>query len=284
MEEDKQFSRTIDFEIDGSDGQLSSKKAKEIKEGSQRAVFRQLGKWGAQSNVTHLYHGTYHDRPASIVGLDIRFLFEAGGSDRFCKAKITITFDALPGRQTTSGVPVVKHLCPKIMEGSITRAKRTKQTEISTTLSGSGAPIPVHVGVAATRKDGVEYDEDHRIRIKGEKWSSDEDMEDDNMVIWSLTENSKQGDGIPADFKVAMLVLHDGAPFQATVKIKATTRSNLSLFGRPWPKPSPLILSPEISLGDSIGMKDFDGLEDEHWKKMIDAQGAEDVSLNILRA
>lgn len=283
---ENQFSRTIDLEIDGSAGQLGAKTPKEINEGSQRALFRQLGKWGAQSNVTHLTHGTYRDRPASIVGLDFRFLFEAGGSDRFCAARIEVTFTALPGQKGQSPSPrppVVKHICPKIMEGPITRAKRTKQTEISTSLSASGAPAPVLASVGASRTDGVEYEENHRIRIKGEKWSSKDDMEDDNMIIWTLTENSKQGDGIPADFKVAILVQHEGVPFQGIVKIKATTKLNLSLFGRPWPKPNPLILSPEVSLGSSMGMTDFDELEDEHWQKMIDAQAAEAVSSNTYR-
>jgi hypothetical protein len=88
------------------------------------------------------------------------------------------------------------------------------------------------------------------------------------VVEWTLRENELQGEGVPNDFKVAILVQHAGVPFQSTVKVKATTRSNLALFGRPWPKPDPLIFSPTVSLGLPLGLQNFDDLKDGNWKDL----------------
>ena len=275
--ESQSLSSEVELEIDGSSGHLRSATPKEIREGAQRATFRQLGKWGAQGNVTHLQHGTLTGRPASIVAFDFRFLFEAdGGSSRFSKAKVVVTFEPA---SKSAPPPVVKRFGPKLMEGPVTRARIVEQNEFS---AGVNVPTgaPVEVGASAKRVDGAEYLQDHRVRIDGKKWSSDEDAEDDNMVIWNLSENSKQGDGIPSDFKVALLVQHEGKPFHAVVKVRATTKSSLALFGWPWPKPKPLVLNPDVALGEPIGVIKFDELTNEHWESLIDLQGAGDVSEN----
>jgi hypothetical protein len=279
--ENQAFSSKIELEIDSSSGHLSSTTPKEVREGAQRATFRQLGKWGAQGNVTFLQHGTLRGRPASIVGFDFRFLFETdGSSSRFSKAKVVVTFETASkktkGETPPPLPPVIKRFSPKLMEGPVTRAKIVEENEY---IAGLTVPTgtPVEVGAMATRTNGKEYTKDHRVRIDGKKWSSDEDAEDDNMVVWNLSENSKQGDGIPSDIKVALLVQHDGKPFHAIVKVRATTKSNLSLFGWPWPEPSPLVLSPEVTLGEPIELDKFEDLTNEHWESFIDLQGAVEV-------
>ena len=279
MDEQPLFSRQVDLEVDGSEGHLSSRGPKEIREGAQRATFRQFGKWGVQANVTHLLHGTVGGKPASIVGFDMRFLSEAAGSNhRFSKAKIVVTFEAVG----TGPVPTVKTFAPKIMEGSTTRVRRFEQREVSANVSiPTGAPLDV--GGGAAYSVGQEYDKDYRVRIDGKKWSSDEDAEDDNMVIWNLSENSKQGEGIPADFRVGLLVTHHGGPFQATVRVKATTKSNISLFGWPWPDQSPVVLSPNVVLGNLGVVNELDKVTDDQWQSLIDLQSSLDVSsLHVL--
>ena len=279
--EDQAFSSKIELEVDTSSGHLRSAAPKEIREGVQRATFRQLGKWGAQGNVTLLQHGTLRGRPASIVGFDFRFNFEASeSSSRFSKAKVVITFETaskkVKGETQSSPPPVIKRFSPKLMDGPVTRAKVSKQNEYTAGLT-IPTGTPVEVGAMATRTDGEQYTKDHRVRIEGKKWSSNEDSEDDNMAIWNLSENSKQGDGIPSDINVALLVQHDGKPFHAVVKIRATTKSSLSLFGWPWPEPSPLVLSPEVTLGELTKLDKFEDLTNEHWESFIDQQGAIDV-------
>jgi hypothetical protein len=133
--ENTAFSRSVDLDLDPSANQLSARAPKEIHDGSQRALFKQLGKWGVQSNIVHLHQGTCSGgEPASIIAFDFRFRHESGGSSsRFAKVMIKVTFASVPdGTELTSPdrlpppLPVVKRICPKLLHGPLTSAKETR--------------------------------------------------------------------------------------------------------------------------------------------------------------
>jgi hypothetical protein len=269
------MSRTIELELDASAGHLGSVPT-EIREGAHRASFRQLGRWGAQANVLHIENGVYETRPATLFAFEFRFLFESGSISRFTWAEVRVTF--LPHQQSDPKISpgtshtTVNHFIPCLIRGDVTPVNRSNRIEISASASGP-APAGVQPGVAATVSRGEEFVREYRMEISGEKWTSDEELYDDNMVIWTLSENSRQGDGIPKALKVGVLVQHGGGPLEGTVEFKARTRSGLSLFGWPWSKPNPVIFRPTAAIGVPLGLHTFDELKEEHWRQLADFPG-----------
>jgi hypothetical protein len=285
METGEIFSRTIEFEIDGSKAELSSGDPKEICEGSERALYKELGNWGAQSRVVHLQHGSYQGRPATLLVFDFQFLFtEDKGSGRFVKAEIQITFEAEPVQEKSSQrhvigshVPVVRNVSPKLLEGPHTMVHRIKEAEFSTKLGASGGPIPIQAELGMGWIDKKRFEERHRMKIVGRPFSSEEHQEN-HRALWTLLENASQKEGIPTGVKLATIVEHGGGPFLGTVSLGASTRSGLKLFGRPWSKPCPLIFRPNIILGTPLPCIEFDKLTDDDWQKLIRFQYPLEVS------
>jgi hypothetical protein len=281
-------SSTVHFKVDSSSGRLGAEPAKELAAGSQRAESLDFHKWGVRADILGLYHGTFEGKPASVVSFEFRFLFDDGGSGRFSEAKIVTTFERLrkADKTSTSGKtnrlendddePVVKLFAPKLIDGPVSVGKRNTETSIYASVGGPDT-LPIKPEIGISRSNGVEYLKDYKMQIKGKRWSSP-GHETDNMAIWTLLENSKQGDGIPLDFRAAVLVQHAGRPFQGTIKISVRTKLGLKLFGWPWSTPNPLLFRPDVSFGALLGVADLDTLEDSHWRKLCDFPGVVSVS------
>ncbi|KAF2188397.1 hypothetical protein K469DRAFT_748696 [Zopfia rhizophila CBS 207.26] len=274
--------RTITLEVDSSGGQLGAKVTKEIAESAQRAESLDFHKWGVRADVTSVQQGIFRGKPACLIVFEFRFLFDDNGSsNRLSEAKITATFQPPQDNSQQSvfngtalganNYPVVKLYCPKLVEGPVSVEKHTKGTEVSVSLGGRGS-LPAKPDVGIARSGEVEYLKDYRMQIKGKRWSSP-GLEQDNMAIWTVLENSKQGDGIPPDFKSAVLLQHTGQPFQGTLRILAKTKMGIRLFGWPWSAPNPLLFKPDASLGQQLDFSDFDQLSDEHWRQLCDFPG-----------
>lgn len=272
MDETSNFSSTVDLQVDTKSGHLGTRK--EIGPDSSHANQRNLGRRGVRGNVVHLEHGIYADRPASLISMKFFFLHDgAQSSGRFNKAEIRVSFDKILDEDiapATASVPAVKHFSPSLIQGRSTQALISERASVS--LDASVAPAVASVaslGASAGYASTHTFDREYQVRITGIPWcSSSHNKEVENTVIWKLTENAKQAEGIPLELNVALLVQHDGFPFQGTVEIKAWTKSNMRLFGWPWPKPNPLIFKPTVSLGLPAGLASYDELKDEHWKRL----------------
>jgi hypothetical protein len=285
--DDFEASSSVSFEVDSSSGQLGSKPPKEITEGSQRAESLDFHRWGIRADILSLSHGSFQKKPASLISFNFRFLFDDGGSrGRFSEAKIVTTFQSLPRDENTpstvptgganDAVPIVKLFGPKLIDGPVTIGSHNDQMVYSATIGGPDT-LPVKPEIGISRSNGVEYLKDYKMQIKGRSWSTP-GLEHDNMAIWTLLENSKQGDGIPLDFRAAVIIQHNGQPFQGTIKISTRTKWGLKLFGWPWSVAKPLRFSPSIAFGESLGVSDFESLDESHWARLCDFPGVVSVS------
>ena len=142
-------------------------------------------------------------------------------------------------------------------------------------INASLAPIAasaVGVGVSGEYSVTERFDKDYEMMIEGKTWSTSSN-ESDNMVEWTITENAAVGKGIVDEFDFAILVQHTGGPLQATVETTVWTKFGIPLFGKPWPRASPLILRPSVSLGRPLGLTTFDDLRDTHWGMLATYNG-----------
>ena len=283
------FSSTVKLQVDGKSGHLGA--PKEITSTTPRAALRDFADLGIRGTITHLEHGTYDSQPAALIALKSLFLFDStSGTGRFTKAEIRVAFDALKDptktkeqKKASSPSPKVMRFCPVLIQGRSTRVAISNSVEakIDASLTPAVASI-AGVGLSGGYSVTHHFDRDYEMMIKGIPWSiadHDSDNEVDNAVIWKITENAAIGKGIPDEFNFAILVQHNGGPFQATVEIKVWTKAGVRLFGWPWPKPDPLNFRPSASLGRQLGLRTFDELEDDHWERLAPYEGSLHVSL-----
>lgn len=272
--DDESFaSSTVELEVDNEALHLGVK-PKELTETSARAVSNNVGRSGVRGDVIHLQHGTYKGKPATLLAFKFQFQFEQNSTNRFSRAEIRVAFDS---KTDPDARPAVRHYAPALICGPSSKGQVTKSISVTPTITTPTAPVQVGIEVPMSRSTTVARD--FQLKIIGEPWASDEDAEDDDMVIWRVDENYAQADGIPRDMRTAVLVQHTGDVFQATVHIKVRTRIGMSLFGWPWSKPTPLVVSNKSSFGDGILPGDFSALEESHWLQLTEFPGLIGVSL-----
>lgn len=269
-------SSTVELEVDNEALHLGAKLPKQLTETSARAVSNNVGRSGVRGDVIYLQHGKYKGKPATLLAFKFQFQFEQNSTNRFSRAEIRVAFDSKDKNASAESRPAVRHYAPALISGPSSTGQVTKSISVSPSITTPTSPVQIGVEVPMTRSTTVARD--FQMKIIGEPWASDEDAEDDDMVIWRVDENYAQADGIPRDLKTAVLVQHTGEVFQATVHIKVRTRMGVSLFGWPWSKPTPLIVSDKSSFGDDILPDNFGTLEEQHWLQLTEFQGLVAVS------
>lgn len=278
QEEDAAFiSSSVELQVDNEALHLGAKPPKVLTETTARAVSNNMRRSGVQGNVIHLQHSTYRGKPATLLAFKFRFSFDSRGPNRASRAEIRVAFDSHDAKPTAAPKPAVRSFAPALICGPV----RVKQVEKSVGITPSvGIPIlPFQAGVEVAMAKSATFTREFQMKIVGEPWATDEDADDDDMVTWRVDENFADDDGVPSDFKTAVLVQHGGQPFQATVQVKVRTGLGMSLFGWPWSKPRPLIVSDQESFGDAVAVTTFDELEETHWLKLSEFPGQVVVSL-----
>jgi hypothetical protein len=278
MEENSEFSSTVELQLESRSGQLG----KLPKEFSDRAsaVLREMagGKWGVKGIITHIEHGKYDGKPATLIAFRTNFRFDPGS--RFTKAEVRISFNSHEaGTDSANGlnIPVVKNFSPVLVQGRGIEAEITKERSATVDVSLAPAIASIAgVGVSGSYGRADKYSKVYQMRITAIPWCDKTEVE--NSVIWKIAENGKQAEGIPNELNTAIVIQHDGGIFQAVIEIKAWTGLGTKLFGWPWPKPHPLIIRPLTSLGPKLGLNSFDELVDEQWGKLAPFYGIADVS------
>jgi len=265
-------SSAVELEVDNESLHLGVK-PKELTETTARAVSSNVGRSGVRGDVIHLQHGTYKGKPATLLAFKFQFQFEQNSANRFSRAEIRVAFNSTTNPDTR---PAVRHYAPALICGPSTAGHVTKSISVTPTITTPTSPVQVGIEVPMSRSTTVARD--FQLKIIGEPWASDEDAEDDDMVIWRVDENYAQADGIPRDLKTAVLVQHTGDVFQATVHIKVRTRMGMSLFGWPWSKPTPLVVSNKSSFGNGVLPENFAALEEQHWLQLTEFPGLIGVS------
>jgi hypothetical protein len=217
--------------------------------------------------ITHLEHGSYERRPASLVCFQLHFRFNSEGSSRFSSSEVHMTFTgaqgASSGQSNLTSTPVVKIVKPKQLRGRITPVKTSRETSL-----GPVAASLAGLGASASFKKVEEFSKDYSMQVRGQIWTSGSHPNVvGNIVTWKVTENRKQAEGIATELTLGVIVSHDGAPFHGTMKIKASTTYS-RIFWWPWSETNPLIFRPTVSLGPAVGVSSFEDMTDEHWETL----------------
>ncbi|GME51973.1 hypothetical protein A1O3_03643 [Neofusicoccum parvum] len=267
----EQYSRVTELELDTTDLKLSAKAPKDITEAAHRAVRNSVHRWRTSGDVIHLSHGTFQSKPATLIVFNFRFMFEPKSSNRFSRGEIRLNF--LPADGEDGSWPTVRQFGPRLIHSMVTLAEVTSTGSLTSMASVSAGPTPVQIGVEATKEKSVTFPKEYRTEVIGESWTSDEadeeGCEEDDAVNWTLTENKRQADGIPREFRAAVVVQRDAPTFMATVQIRAKTSSGLTLFGWPWSRPSPLLFKEDVSFGNGPETNIFDEMQERHWLELI---------------
>lgn len=272
----------VSLEIDSSDGQLSSKPPKEIAEDAKRFQAQDFLCWGVRADVIAVYQGTHKGKPATLVVFEVRFEFPdaAGSSSRLREAKVVATFKPAPS--SAQRYPVVRTVCPKLLEGPVRLETHTRETGKAVTLRVGVDPIPVSAEAELSKTKAVAFDRDQKMSIRGTRWSSKEVEDDDidNVARWVLAENSALGNGIPLEFRSAVVVENHDAPIHGTVKISAQTKMGMSLFGWPWADTRPIVITRSVQYGRPLGVDaDFSKLVPSQWEELCRFEG--DLAVSI---
>ncbi|KAK5047441.1 hypothetical protein LTR84_006537 [Exophiala bonariae] len=271
VEEQAFASSIVKLEVDNEDLHLGGKLPKELTENTARAISSNVGRSGVRGDVIYLQHGKYKGKPATLLAFKFHFAFEQNSTNRFSHAEIRVAFDSSDNSASPGSKPAVRHYSPALLCGPSSTGQITKSISVSPSITTPTAPVQIGIEVPMTRSTTVARD--FQMKIVGEPWASDEDAEDDDMVRWKVDENYAQADGVPTDLKTAVLVQHTGEAFHATVHIKARTRMGISLFGWPWSKPTPLVVSNKSSFGAAVLPEDFSTLEEHHWLQLTEFHG-----------
>jgi hypothetical protein len=303
-------SSTVDLRVDGSAGQLGHPKL--IDETTRRVLSQDTFNWGTRVDVVGCFQGCYNGKKAVLVIFNFHFLFEPGTNsiNRLSWAKITLKFRAKApeanGDDAASNIPSPRTLWPKRIAGALEALSRLSQAKITPTpraqapganRDGDTFNIPILRDLCPKLIEGpveikehtslgeidaprlgirlsssVKYVRKYRMQIEGMPCS-------DTDVVWHLTENKAQEDGIPSDFRTAVILEHHGNPVQGDIKIQARTASGIRLFGWPWSESCPIVFNPTVTFGDPPGETDFAKLSEEDWAQICKFPHAMAVSL-----
>jgi hypothetical protein len=271
----------VNFEVDSSTGQLSSKPPKQIGEEAKRVQAQDFLCWGVRADVIAVYQGKNKGKPATLAVFEVRFEFPdtAGSSSRLREAKVVATFRPAPSAKK---YPIVRVVCPKIIEGPVRPETHTRESGMTVSLNAGVDPIPVSADAELSKTKAVAFERDQMMSIRGTRWSSKEVHDDDidNVARWVLAENSALGKGIPLEFRSAVVVENHEAAVHVTVKISAQTKMGLSLFGWPWADTRPIVITPSIRYGQPLGDDvDFSKLSTVQWEELCRFDGEKTVCI-----
>jgi hypothetical protein len=289
-------SSSIEFEIDSSSEQLGTKLPKEIviSEDDQYAGSLKFLRWGVNASVIGLHHGKYDGHPASLVIFQIEYAVDGGRRrSRFAESTITVTFGRPGGASQKSASdpqndnnnnPLrVKLYGPKRLKGPVTQVEHESKTTKAAVLK-SPDPVPITLEARVNKTNSRKFFKNHMVDIRGTPWETHGRY---NKAKWQLNENEPLEEGIPMDFKFAVVVQHDGESFQATVEITAQAKVRITnqreiglpLFcGWPWSELAPLLLNTDVLFGPELKSLNFDQLTEDDFERFCEFSDETSVS------
>lgn len=282
--DESMISSTVAFKLDSSTGQLGHRVPKEVSDNAKKVEALDFWKWGVRASIVSVQQGQFKGKPSTLIVF--QFTFSISGNSRLAEAEITATFRpaaAAAHNNSDTAVstaeeeyPVLKLCCPTHIQGLVRRAMITDDGGSSVTVGMPSFP-PVAVEIGVSRPKEVQYLKDYSMRIRGQLWDSP-NVEEEHIARWYLSEDSKQGDGIPRSFRSAVVVENHGQSFQGTVKITANSKLGLRVLGWPWSAPKPILFKHGVTFGEQLDVTNFDDLSDAHWRQLCPVSDVISVS------
>lgn len=202
--------------------------------------------------------GTYNGKPACLLVLQFRFRETRG---RFKDISIFVKFTQIPSN-VKHPEPVIRVVSPCQIYGRTTTEQLEMTYNIGAQFSANGGPASA--GATLSRDKVSSYQKDHALEISGMPWTSDDEHDEHNMVIWTIRENKKSTAHFPKELNFGMVV-ERGCGVQATVTLKVNGFHSLA-----WKEDDPLLLPLDgITKGPVPSKEAFEQLEDSGWKLLV---------------
>lgn len=277
------FSRSDELTIDPSTlelGSALSRPAQDITEASNRFGGAQIGSWRVDGDVIALHHGTYDDRPASLLAFRFRYPPNMGASERIVRADIEISFQP-ETRSSTTPRPVVVDHQPKKLTANETpgRVVESRGREHSFSMIPGQQPFQFELGTTTVRRRELGFDQTFAITVKGDAKRSRASLKNnghDDTVLWRVTENAALKEGIPPEVHVAVVVTTEADALIALVKTSVQMSSGIGRFGLLWTDESPLRVArgEGVAFGPAPRDTRFEQLIDEEdWSSFAGVRG-----------
>lgn len=268
------YSRTALLELDRHSGELGPQRNSTPDEVNRKnALHRVLNQHTyITADLGQVIFGSFNGKPACLIVFDFKFRFEADSRLRFKRAEIAIRFEATPDstrKLSPKDDPVISNFAPKKIYGNTTTENHAWSYGIAIPCMVSLGPMQAGAQLHVER--ATSFQKGYRMEILGRGFK-DTKHEEENEVIWTVKENSKQKDGIPDQLKFAVILGYSGR-FQADIKVTAEADFKLKLFGWPWPRDDPVLFRPTEGFGMSAEtprwFPDFETIKEEEWTELL---------------
>ena len=231
--------REVPLKLDPHSGDLSAQK--NVQDHPNRPVIldRSFSGMAVRTLLRSVHYGTSTTGTLlCLIAFEVLFIFPTSATLRFTNANITASFTRTSDKLIVSAptdvsVPnpiLVKNFCPRKFFGAVQQEDRKWTYSLSMPLNFT-APF-VQTGVNPSLSHESSSARDHRMKITGLVIA-------DNALKWTLVENAMQKEGIPDIFTCAILVEHDGNPFQANISVSVrpgVALPSIRLGALPWSK------------------------------------------------
>lgn len=232
---------------------------------------------GIIGTIRSVSYGTWNSRPACLLAM--RYFFKFGESSRFKSTEIVITFDS-PTKRAGGRAPIVRNFSPRKVYGIKSTEDKQWHYDVGIESALPSGPVSITPSVSAGKESS--FTREHHLEIIGKPWSS-RDQLDFNQVVWTAHETKTQKHGIPDELNLAVVVEHDGSPFQAFVEAEGKT-TNITLRAWPWDRKNPLLFSPATPLGKPPPTTEFDKMSAADWRGLAPYTGEYEDVLTLEKA
>jgi hypothetical protein len=265
--------REVPLNLDPHSGDLSAQK--NVQDHPNRPVIldRNFSGMAVRTLLRSVHYGTSATGSAlCLIAFEVIFIFPTSATLRFKSANITASFTGTPDKLIVSSptdisVPtpiLVKNFCPRKFFGAVQQEDRkwVYRLDVPFNLTVPFAQTGVNPSVSMERS----FIRDYRMEIRGLPIA-------ENTVKWSLSENAKQGEGIPDIFTCALLVEYDGGPFQADISVSVrpgVVLPSIRLDALPWSKDDPVLFHPGREFAAKLSHRRLDQLNETEWLSLVD--------------
>lgn len=203
-----------DFETDFEVDQQSKATLRIHNEGGEvnrtKVTSHDIGSTGFSAKLRHVQYGTWRQAPAALLIFDFQFRFHNESSKRITSATIRFTFEQtdgpdleLPNPRKPRNDPQIVLYGPRQVCGEVNSATTKKHWIIT---------IPFHIAIAGVNT-GIdtefgfegEVERDHRMWLVGTT-TSDDTHSEDNIMDWTIDENTSQQSGILHNFPGVIVI------------------------------------------------------------------------------
>jgi hypothetical protein len=262
------FVATVELESDGLQGTLN--KPAEIREGSDRALYKEDRKRTLECRVTHLQRSTYRGAPAVLVCFEFNFI-TFSPSKRMTEAHIDGVFSYKSCQETDVELmpaQVVKY-APERVEGPKIEVATEREKGMKLEMGLRSPPVPVEAAVEVGVTERMTFSSPQGLEVRATALGTRENSEK-HRVHWKMEEDGARKKGIPSSFRAAVMVqVQEGATLWCNLEVRVKTGWRSMLLRKPWSSDKPLVMHHDAWVGTPLPVEWFELMEDRDWRRLL---------------